>query len=203
MTRVAILERAQEMYVDRELVHGDERLSAVLEDLGYTTGAGYQIWSNQAEFRQDLQVFVAERLQAVDLDGLADTVDGSQDLAQAIDQLSIRLLDRVCAWGDYFLSLRFYGMDADRPEEVTAAMVGTADRFIESLEAMLSEVVARLGRRFRPEADSRVVAQAVAALLQGLALQQRVDRRAAGSRNRSAASLGLVALLDAATEPAS
>ncbi len=30
--------------------------------MGYTTGAGYQIWVNQAHFREDLQVYIAQNL---------------------------------------------------------------------------------------------------------------------------------------------
>jgi hypothetical protein len=177
VTRSLILEQAYEMYVRRELVQGDERLSLVLESLGYTTGAGYQIWPNQAAFRRDLQVYIAERL---DYDSLltcfVEVVDdvGQRDHAtDAVEAMGERLARRLQDHEDFYLALRFLALGPDCPPEVAERMADGRSRVETALTAAFERLAA--GRadelsRLRPG----LLAVSVLALLEGFALRARV-----------------------------
>lgn len=102
-TRAIIMTKAREM-TSRHL----PRLGAVLEDLGYTTGAGYQIWSNQQAFWDDLTDQLAEA---------PWVVNGH------LDQRNIRLALRHCddrVLGPRFLELDRFGLE-ETPGKVTGA----------------------------------------------------------------------------------
>ena len=178
MTRAAILERAYELYLERKITHGDERLSIVLEDLGYTTGAGYQIWPNQAAFRLDLQVYIAENIDYARVAHVADQI-----AALPLDRLSFE--EFVLAVGDiyvgyfrtredFFLSLRFLAMDDDRPQQVTDAIRGGYQRLGWDLAERLEKALCLHGRRMRAPLTVEQFSTAITALLEGFALQQRV-----------------------------
>ena len=93
----------------RDLVHGDERLSTVLESLGYTTGAGYQIWPNQAAFRLDLQTYIAERIDYATARWPSPT--SSQEIRDRELPLEEHILAIGDAYIDYFVSREEFFLD--------------------------------------------------------------------------------------------
>ncbi len=178
MTQAAILDRAYDMYLSRELVHGDERLSLVLDSLGYTTGAGYQIWPNQAAFRLDLQVYIAERIDYAGLEPLVEQfqVIREQKLDRHENGLAIANLyfDLFSTCEEFFLVLRFYAMGEDRPPEVTEALRGGYERLSGQIGGALAAAWTRYDRRLKPNRTIEQLAATITALAEGFALRSRV-----------------------------
>lgn len=178
MTRATILQKAYELYLNRELVHGDERLSVVLDSLGYTTGAGYQIWANQAAFRKELQVYIAENISFASLAGLSEEIAQlharklpfEQQVLAAADMYVERFLGRE----DFYLALRFYAM-AERPQEITDAVGQGYERLTWEITDLFESVLADHGRRMRPGLEVVDLAVAAAALTEGYALRDRIQ----------------------------
>ena len=209
MTRATILERAYEMYLEREITHGDERLSVVLDDLGYTTGAGYQMWPNQGAFRLELQVYIAENIEYAD----PAHVD-SQIADLSCQELSFRqytlavgdlYADYFLGREDFYLTLRFLAMGEDRPHEVTTAMRdayvrlgwGITERFTRALDVH--------GRRMRDPFTVEQLATATTALVEGFALQHRIglaaEPVAAEGADHHQFSVAFLGLVEFYTEP--
>lgn len=178
ITRSVILERAYDMYVARELVHGDERLSLVLDSLGYTTGAGYQIWPNQAAFRLELQVYIAERVDYASLQPLLPELMKIRERDLPFDEhvLAIAELyyDYLVHQEEFYLVLRFFAMNGDRPPEITEALRRSYETLGEEVEFALEANLERLGYRVRADRTVAQLSSTMTALAEGFALRERV-----------------------------
>lgn len=178
VTRATILQKAYELYLSRDLVHGDERLSVVLDELGYTTGAGYQIWANQAAFRDELQVFVAENIEYASLSALTTEIEHLHELNLPFERQVLAGADlyvsNFLGREDFYLSLRFYAM-AERPQEITDAVAQGYERLAWQTTALFDQVLAEHGRRLKPGLDVSDLAVAATALAEGYALRQRIQ----------------------------
>jgi hypothetical protein len=166
------------MYRDRELIHGDERLTVVLESLGYTTGAGYQIWANQAAFREDLKVYVAENIEYASLRSIEKEI-------VALAERDLPWKEHVLAAGDqfiavflhreeFYLSLRFFAMADDRPDSITDGMKAAYEQSSWEAMTLFTSVLERFKRELADGVDMRQFTAAVTAALEGYALQARV-----------------------------
>ncbi len=178
VTRATILQKAFEMYRDRELIHGDERLTVVLEALGYTTGAGYQIWPNQAAFREELQVYIAENIEyaslrqvAVKMAELAErNLEWTSHVLHAGDLYVENFLHRE----EFYLSLRFFAMGKDRADPITEGLRDAYEQSSWEATELFSRAIERFGRQLRPSLEVEHLAAAVTAAIEGYALQARV-----------------------------
>ncbi len=177
-TRATILAKAYEMYLDRRLVHGDERLSHVLDELGYTTGAGYQIWPNQAAFRRELQIYVAENISYASPELVAEDVAEVIASSKSGEELALRVGDLYFAemlrTEQFYITLRFFGMAHDRPEEITEALSDAYERSAWAVGPRLEAGMARIGLRVREPFTIDDLAAAVTALMEGYALRASV-----------------------------
>lgn len=208
MTQAAILAKAYDMYLNRELVHGDERLSLVLDSLGYTTGAGYQIWPNQAAFRLDLQVYIAEQIDYASLEPLVEQFQVIRKQNLSRDEHTLAIADAyhdyfsVCE--EFFLILRFYAMGDDRPPEVTEALRDGYARLSWEMEAALTSSWERFGRRLKADRTIEQLTATITALAEGFALRRRVGPEVplvniAGGQHQPF-SVAFLAVLDSYTE---
>lgn len=176
-TRAAILAKAYELYLDKKLTPGDERLSVVLDSLGYTTGAGYQIWSNQAEFRQELQVYIAENIEYASLRAIAGQVAELDRLKLDFDQRVLegaeRYITAFLGREDFYISLRFMSMPAERPPQITAAITQAYERLTWETSELFKNVLKVEGRRMKDGHTYDDLAVATSALAEGYALRNR------------------------------
>lgn len=212
-TRATILSKAYEMYVARELVHGDERLSLVLDELGYTTGAGYQIWANQAAFREDLQVYIAENIEYASLERLGTDIAelAAQNLPWPAHQLAGGDLyfDAFIGREEFYLTLRFYAMDDQRPEAISTAVRDAYERLSWETEALFNASLERFRRRIVSGFEMRDLIVATCALLEGYALRHRMQPAQAARKVQSEGgehysfSVAFLGLLEMFTEPVS
>lgn len=179
-TRLTILAKALDMYREGRLEPGNEKLSAVLTELGYTTGAGYQIWANQAAFREDLQVYVAENMDYASLEAMADK-------RAEVDAMQLPLEQRMLYSGDnffeafvesegFYMTLRFFAMNDSRPTEITEALVRAYDESHAEVSQLFQGSLAAAGRRLKGQLTMKDLTAAVTAIFEGYALRHRVDR---------------------------
>ncbi len=185
-TRLTILAKALEMYQDRRLEPGDEKLSAVLAELGYTTGAGYQIWDNQADFREDLKIYVAQNMDYASLEVVAEK-------RAALAARNLPFEQRMLFSGDnffesfvggegFYLTLRFFAMGDDRPAEITDALGSAYDRSHDEVSRLFEGMLSDTGRRLRESIEMTDLTAAISALFEGYALRYRVDPTVGGAR---------------------
>jgi hypothetical protein len=176
-TRAVILERAYEMYLRRDLIHGDERLSQVLDSLGYTTGAGYQIWPNQAAFRLDLQVYLAERIDYASVGAIREDIAAIHARKLPLDEQTLAVGDLYIEYfqqrEEFYLSLRFYAMGDDRPSEITEAIRDGYTRLGWELTETLGRIMSDRGLVLREGHTMGQFAATLAALAEGFALRHR------------------------------
>lgn len=178
-TRSIILEHAYKMYLDGRLTPGAERLAAVLDELGYTTGAGYQIWSNQAAFREELAEFIAENVDYASLRRAAvEIVElNAQNLPFEEHVLAAgdRYITGFLAHEDFYRKLRFVALPDDRPHGVTMALRAAYEKSSCEAGELFTRVLADHGRRVRAPLTIRDLTGAVTASLEGFALRERVQ----------------------------
>lgn len=178
-TRATILAKANEMYLDRRLIHGDERLSHVLDELGYTTGAGYQIWPNQAAFRRDLQIYVAENISYASPELVVDDIAKAVASSESFDELCLNVGDlyfaEMLGADEFYLTLRFFGMAQDRPDEITEALSDAYERSSWAIGPRLEAAMGRAGKKLREPFIIDDLSMAVTVLLEGYALRASVQ----------------------------
>lgn len=211
ITRATILKRAYEMYLARELDHGDERLSVVLDSLGYTTGAGYQIWPNQAAFREDLKVYVAENIVYADLESVADkrAEQAARNLPfeQSVLHSGDTFFESFIGQEAFYLTLRFFAMGNDRPAAITEALSDAYYRASWDVCELFEASMAKFKRRMAQDFTIEDLTMSVTALLEGYGLRARVDpKRAAVKVNAYGGehflfSVGFLGVMSEFTEP--
>lgn len=179
ITRANILAKAYEMYLANEIDHGDERLSAVLDRLGYTTGAGYQIWANQAAFREELKVYVAENIDYAKLEMVeakrAALMERNPEFPLFVRCSGDIYFESFIGKEDFYLSLRFFAMSGDRPEPITNALSGAYHQSSWAVGARFADVLKFKEHRLRDCFEMEDLTAAVTALIEGYALRYRVD----------------------------
>lgn len=210
-TRAQILRTAYAMYLERELEPGNERLSDVLDRLGYTTGAAYQIWPNQAAFREDLALYVAENIEYATLHPVADRIQGlttrdvtfEENALAAGDNFARSFLQRE----EFFLTLRFFAMPDDRPDEITEALRDAYERSSWETGELFKAALELFGRRLKEPLTMKDLTAAATALLEGYALRSRVDAASVSDSvdwqgdGHHMFSICFLALLNEMTEP--
>ncbi len=167
------------MYLDGQLTPGDERLAMVLDTLGYTTGAGYQIWANQAAFRSDLAVYIAENIQYASLRSIQTEIVelGAMDLPfeQHVLASGDLFIEEFLKHEDFYVKLRFVSMSADRPPEITAALQDAYEQASWEVGNVFTNTLARFGRQLQPQFDMEHLTTAVTAAVEGYALRDRLQ----------------------------
>ena len=184
-TRTIILQKAYEMYLDGQLTPGDERLAVVLNALGYTTGAGYQIWANQAEFRADLAVYIAENINYASLRSIQTEIVelGAMDLPFEEHVLASGdlFMGYFLEQEDFYVKLRFVSMPEDRPSEITTAMQDAYEQASWEVSEVFTNTLTRFRRQLRPPLDMQHLTTAVTAAVEGYALRHRLQPERASS----------------------
>ena len=178
-TRTAILAHAHEMYLDGRLRPGDERLAAVLAELGYTTGAGYQIWANQAAFQVDLSSYIAENVDYASLraaassivDRIPDGLSFEQHMLAAGDQYISRFLETDA----FQLQARFVAMSDVRPDPITSVLRDAYEKTISEVGKLFAKALEAHSRQIQEPLVMADLTGAVTAALEGFALRHAVQ----------------------------
>ena len=177
-TRQTILDQTYEMYRDGRLDRSDVRLAAVLNELGYTTGAAYYIWPNQAAFRREFMIFLAENIEYATMRVLADRVAEVRANHPAFDETLLNgsdmYIDHFVRQEDFYMSLGLYEM-VDPPDEVVTAVSLAYESMQGQVVAFFTESIARHDRRFVDESVYGVNELVISctAMVEGFALRHR------------------------------
>ncbi len=127
-TRHKLLEAGRELLVAdglRQVI--DIRLTDVLELVGLTTGAAYNIWDSQDEYRHELAIHVAKNLEWADdrllRDSLAE-MPTDVPMDQWITAAGNAYFEAFVARWDYYILLQFWGVKNPDPELIEAIRQG-------------------------------------------------------------------------------
>jgi AcrR family transcriptional regulator len=133
------------------------RLSDVAHEAGYTTGAGYRCWKDQAAFHRDLAIAAVRRRNE---DPIAGTVRRIRDLVDARAPLAEVI--RVAAEAN---------LHGEPDEAVAEAARDHVTTTIESFVALFGLLLEVYGLRMRPPYTLVHLVLAVLALSEGFAVQ--------------------------------
>ena len=175
-TRQAILDEARRMLLEQGTSERiDLRLSTVLERMDLTSGAAYNIWTNQDEFQRDLAMELARNYEwagprptelSIDLD--------ADDPTDELRRLADRYFDAFTGADEFFMTLRFWGTKQPSEELVNAIREGyelNRTAWTEVYQAGLEWS----GRRMRPPFTIDDLVVALAAVVEGCALRHRFE----------------------------
>jgi len=128
-TKDLLLEAGRRHVINSGLSEGldDVKLTNVLKEVDLSTGAAYNIWENQDEYRRELSLYIAENFEWADtstvLAAIASLPEHStmDDWVQAVADTYFPLF---VANMDFFIVLRFWGVREPTPELTEAVRAG-------------------------------------------------------------------------------
>lgn len=156
----------------------DIRLSDVLRDEGLTTGAAYQIWQSQDEFRRDVALHLAAEFEwaTTDVVGghMAELVAAGATREECVEAGGRLYFEHFVANDEYYTVLQLFSVNDPSPE-LTEALRRGYEVVHASFVAYLEQVMLLWDRQVRPPYVLDDLAVMVAALTEGLALRHRVQ----------------------------
>lgn len=152
------------------------KVSAALEELGLTTGAAYQIWSNQAEFQRDLLLEIVADFDYADSTSTSISLDefGADDVEARIRTIANAYLEFFRSRPEFFVALPAWGVKEPSESLRDAVVEGYAkvdDDFVKQF-TLFHQVA---GKRIKPGFSIYDLMVVVGALTEGLALRGKFD----------------------------
>lgn len=203
-TRLRLLEAGKEMAIDNgALPHIDIRLTDVLAQVGLTTGAAYNIWGSQDEFRTDLATDVAKTFSEREFtaeDCQPDIADGS--LEDCTDGLAEWMLTSTVEDMAFYLPLRFWGV-REVPEPIAEAIREGYARSEATLAKIITQICDRYGLDLIEGRSVEDLASMTLACLDGVLLRNRFTDEDPASQRANIAMLAamLLSLFEATLVP--
>lgn len=202
-TRREILDTALAMMIDDGATEQiDLRLSSVLDHMGLTSGAAYNIWASQGAFQQDLARHLVREYTWAGPDQNDIKIDFDAEPTDEIRRLAELYLDSLTDETQFYLTLKFWGVknpSAELRESVTRSYAGNHDiwRFFYQMGFEWAGLRLRAGYTL----DDFVIMATT--ITEGAALRHRFEpKRLRGADGRSLYGEALVALVEYFTEPA-
>lgn len=201
-TRRDILDTALQILIDHGATEQiDLRLSSVLDHMGLTSGAAYNIWVSQGAFQRDLARHLLRDYSWAGPDRNGIKLDFGADPTDEIRRLAELYLDSLSDETRFYLALRFWGVKNPSAELVTSVKDGYAanhDHWRSFYRVGFEWAGLRLRDQFTLD-DFVVMATMVT---EGAALRNRFEpERLRGEGGCNLYSEALVALVAYFTEP--
>ncbi len=177
-TRQKLLEAGRELLVAdglRQVI--DIRLTDVLELVGLTTGAAYNIWDSQDEYRTELAIYVAKNLEWADDRLLRDSLTEMPTdvpLEQWITAAGDAYFEAFTARWDYFILLQFWGVK-NPDEELIAAIKAGYDMVHQRLLFLFQVTADMYSLELEEPYTFDDMAVAATAICEGLAIRHRFE----------------------------
>jgi len=175
-TRTRLLEAGREILVERGLPATlDLRLAEVVESVGLSTGAAYNIWKSQTEFRQDLSLHLASSFQWADTTAVAQaiaTLGPDTTMADWVDVVCEAYFPHFVANQSFFLVLHFWGVREPDPALRDAIIQGYETLHAE-FEFLYTATIRRYGLEVVPPFTISDLTTMITASIEGLALRHR------------------------------
>lgn len=177
-TRHKLLEAGRELLVAdglRQVI--DIRLTDVLELVGLTTGAAYNIWDSQDEYRTELATYVAKNLEWADDRLLRDSLANMPTdvpLEEWITASGNAYFEAFVARWDYFILLQFWGVK-NPDEELVAAIREGYDMVHQRLVFLFQVTVEMYDLKIEDPYTVDDMAVAATAICEGLAIRHRFE----------------------------
>lgn len=179
----------------------DLRLSAVLEHMGLTSGAAYNIWPSQSDFQHDLAHHLIQNYAWAGPDRIGIKVDFDAEPTEEIRRLAELYLESLTDETQFYLTLRFWGIK-DPSSELRGSIQASyaANHDLWRLFYQVGFEWAGLRMRHGYTLDDFVVMATM--VTEGAALRHRFEpERVRGADNRNLYSEVLVAMVTHFTEP--
>lgn len=216
-TRLRLLEAGMDLAIKKGAQpHIDIRLTEVLAEVGLTTGAAYNIWDSQDDFRADLAIEVAGKFSNRTLNGCGstDTADVEQTASVALHSVEtaaslsdyVRLLasSLVATNRDdmtFFLPLRFAGVRSV-PESIKDRIREGYARSDASFASIIVDICDRFDLTIADGRTIEGVSLLAVACVDGILVRKRLTADAGNCSNASEAlAKMLYALLQDALVP--
>ena len=177
-TKRRLLDAGRQLVVERGLSPTlDLRLTDVLEEVGLTTGAAYNIWDNQDHYRRDLALHMAKTLEWADERLVEDIRAGWTEDIELDDWTRLvarAYFDAFTSRHDYFVILKFWGIK-DIDDELREALSIGYDVVHERFRAAFGQSLGRFKRRPIDPFTLDDVCVLITGACEGLALRQRIQ----------------------------
>jgi hypothetical protein len=179
----------------------DVKLSAVVEEVGLTTGAAYNIWPTQDDYQHDLARHVVETfswsIEAVEGQFL-DAAAAGGDLTDVIRSVALAYYELIVNEPDFYVSLHFWASRKVEPE-LADAIRRRYSRLQSGLVSFFVTALAKYGLGIGPQHSIEDIVVAVTSLTEGMAIRARFDE--APLRDGEVYAATLQALFERYAEP--
>ncbi len=179
----------------------DLRLSSVLDQMGLTSGAAYNIWASQRDFQHDLAHHLVREYSWAGPDRTDTKLDFDAEPTDEIRRLAELYLESLTDETQYYLTLRFWGVkhpSAELRDSVKKGYAGNHSQWRVFYHVGFDWAGLRMRNGYTMD-DFVVMATMIT---EGAALRHRFEpERLRGADGRSLYSEALVALVEYFTEP--
>lgn len=177
-TREELLEAGLRVLLRDGLPPGfNVKVTDVVKEANRTTGAAYQIWQSQQDFRLDLAVHVARSVSYADPTVLAATLEAAlaseDNILGVVNAVGRAYFEHLVARPEFYLSLHFWATADNLPETVRSAVQDSYREIQSSFEAFFGFVLDHFGVAVAEPYTLESLTTAATATTEGMALRYR------------------------------
>jgi len=175
-TKTRLLEAGRQRLMRQGLPAALEiKLTDVLDDVQMSTGAAYNIWRNQADFRSDLSLYIARSFEWADTTAVLEAIDAlpaTSTFSDWVDAVADTYFPIFVEGMHFYIVLHFWGVQ-DLSPELTQAIQDGYDLTHNSFKALYETAFERYGLEIIKPHTSDDITAMVTAALEGFALRHR------------------------------
>lgn len=153
------------------------KIADVVKEANRTTGAAYQIWKSQNDFRLDLAIHVAQSVSYADptvmADDLEDALANETDIFGLVEAVGRSYFRHLVSGPEFYMGLHFWATADNLPDEVRTAVEDTYDEIQSSFEAFFGLVLAMFDVEIVEPHSLASLTTAASAITEGMALRYR------------------------------
>lgn len=177
-TRVELLDAGLRVLMRDGLPSGfNVKLTDVVSEANRTTGAAYQIWATQDEFRLELATHAARHVSYADADiveaALVIALGADADLWSVVEMTGRAYFEHLVSQPEFYVSLHFWATADNLPAEVAAAVQESYGLVQGAFESFFAAVLDHFDIAFVEPHTIADLTLAATAITEGAALRHR------------------------------
>ena len=162
------------------------KLADVVREANRTTGAAYQIWSSQDEYRLELATYMARSVSyagaGIAESALAAAMAADVNLWSVVEATGRAYLEHLVNRPEFYLSLHFWATADNLPAEVASAVEEGYASVQSTFEAFFGAVLDQFDVAVVPPHTIGDLTMAATAITEGTALRHRFTRNEANRK---------------------
>ena len=151
------------------------KIADVVKEANRSTGAAYQIWKSQDDYRLELAIHVARNVSYADASTLAGVLEravaDAEDIMAVVHAVGRSYFEHLVSRPEFYLSLHFWATADNLPAEVRSAVEDSYHEIQSSFELFFELVLATFDVEIVAPHSLAELTTAATAVTEGMALR--------------------------------